>query len=164
MEGWIAWIITEHKDHLTPERKDVYGRSRGYFAAICGCHAVKTVHYTEALKDGVFAGCCAVILSGSSALWETHDAEVLKKFGNVMSGLDLPLFGICAGLQLIAMWNGGAVGVMRDQMHGHIEERGYQKIQILKSDSIFEGLDGEVTVKQVQQISLTAFRSSLQFL
>jgi GMP synthase-like glutamine amidotransferase len=149
MATWVAWVIMEHLNHLTQERNDIFEQSRQYFATICGYKEVKMIHYTESLKSEIFTDCCAMVLSGSSALWESHDLNTVKKFGEIINSLNLPVFGICAGHQALAIWNGGAVGNMRNQNHGYTEERGYQKIQILKSEAIFKGLESEVIVNEV---------------
>ncbi len=153
---WIAWILTEAHDHLTPARADVYEQARRYFEKISGTD-VRTLHYTAVSKEK-FNGCNAIVISGSSAPWAAHDPEILTNFGETVLSLSLPILGICAGLQLLSLWNGGKVSHMRDATHGYQEERGYLIVQVLKPQGILAGLDREVVVMQVHSIKSTPFK------
>lgn len=78
-----------------------------------------------------------IILSGSPYSVYAHDAPHVDPA--VFSG-DVPVLGICYGLQEIALTHGGSVDV-----HSH-KEYGYAKIQVEKTgkgdaDRLFQGIE-----------------------
>ena len=137
----VAFVVTEHRSRLTPERVAAYeGVSRTLEAAAAG--RVESVHYGDV--DGLDAG--AVVLSGSSAPWSAHDPAALGRLGDAVVESGAPVLGICAGLQLLAGWAGGEVRPVADR--GGRPERGYERVEVVVDDGLLEGLGTVATVFQ----------------
>ncbi len=99
-------VLTEHTSALTAGRQRDYERLRvriEQISAMC----VMSTHYAEA-RD--LHGAAAVVLSGSLAPWAAHDPAALVRLGHVVGAFGGPVLGICAGMQLQAMFAGGVVG------------------------------------------------------
>jgi len=102
----------------------------------------------------------SVILSGNSTPWEHYDKSELKRFMNSIREWKDPLLGICGGHQLLAMAYGGIVGTIRRALpgeptdkpngfyYGYFIERGMREVQVVKRDSLFDGLPDTLIVDE----------------
>lgn len=83
-----------------------------------------------------------IILTGrANQHWEI--GEILNSYIpklDYMNKIEVPILGICAGLQLIAVFFDGKFGKMIDSEKNILEE-GYIKHEIVKKDQIFESLN-----------------------
>lgn len=68
----------------------------------------------------------------------------------VIKDLNVPILGICAGLQLIAITFGGSIGKMIESDDDRLEE-GYIEHFIKKEDTIFEGLNKSFYCRQLHR-------------
>ena len=142
MRARALLVVTEHRSHLTAPRREGYERARRRLAEI-GERAVESVHYLEA---GNLEGDGPVVLSGSSAPWSAHDPADLARLGEAVRACGRPVFGICAGLQLLATFAGGRVAPM--SARGVEPERGYLPVEVLDSGGLLRGLDSGAVVYQ----------------
>jgi GMP synthase (glutamine-hydrolysing) len=134
----VQLVLTELRSELTEARARNYERLAARLREASGL-AVESVHYEET-DAARLAGATAVVLSGSSAPWATHEPVALDRLGEAVRGAGRPVLGICAGLQLQARFAGGAVD------HAAQRERGFLPVAVRDHDGLFRGLPAEVVV------------------
>ena len=108
-----------------------------------GC-SMEMVPYTDFLPDFVERNqdkYDAAILSGSEALF-TRDSVKFRNAIEAVRVLSLPVLGICAGLQLIALACNERVVNM-----GQVLE-GYYEVELLVEDPLFDGLPQNIFVRE----------------
>ena len=142
MRARALLVVTEHHSHLTAPRREGYERVRRQLADIAE-RAVESVHYLEA---GDLEGEGPVVLSGSAAPGSAHDPVELGRLGEAVRTCGRPIFGICAGLQLLATFAGGRVAPMRAR--GGEPERGYLPVEVLDGGDLLRGLSSPAVVYQ----------------
>jgi GMP synthase-like glutamine amidotransferase len=140
--GRSTFVVTEHVDYLTAERRARYERIRGRLEGLAG-RPVDAVHYLDA-ED--FSGSDSVVLSGSGAPWSAHDPAALDRLGEVVAAFERPVLGICAGMQLLAGWTGGEVRPMAER--GEDPERGFLSVEVVDDSDLLAGLPRNATVFQ----------------
>jgi GMP synthase-like glutamine amidotransferase len=128
-----TFVITEHRSYLGEKRVRRYEEIRAGLEGIAG-RRVRSIHYLDV--DELGSG--PVVLSGSSAPWETHDPRELERLGAAVVSADAPVLGICGGLQLLACFAGGRVEPMAAA--GRPPEVGYLPLEIMDPDDLFAGL------------------------
>src|SRR5207244_2328811 len=138
----VRLVVTEHLSALTEERRRRYERTRDRLARVAG-EPVENIHYREVAD---LAGARAVVLSASSAPWAAHDPADLERLGEAVRAYDGPVLGICAGMQLQAMFAGGSVRPVSEA--GRKPERGYGEIDVLDDSDLLRGLPPHVSVFQ----------------
>jgi GMP synthase-like glutamine amidotransferase len=132
-------VVTEHSSFLTPAALTRYETIRKRLEILAGA-AVRTAHYEEV---GSLRNADAVVLSGSFAPWADHAPDAIDRLGDVVRGYDGPVLGICAGMQLQAMFAGGRVA------HGRVAiETGFSSIDVIDDDGLLRGLPAPVEVYQ----------------
>ena len=134
----VELILTERRADLTESRARNYERLRTRLAAASGT-AVEPVHYEEVEPERL-ALADAIVLSGSSAPWSAHEPAQLARLGEAVRNAGRPLLGICAGLQLQALFAGGAIAPSA------VEERGYLPVVVLDRSDLLRGLPEEIVV------------------
>jgi len=135
----VLLVVTEHPSHLTPAAIERYEEVRRRVAAVAGI-AVERVHYEDA-RD--LSGAEAVVLSGSHAPWAAHDPAVLERLGEEVRAFDGPVLGICAGLQLQALFAGGSVRHAAAPVAA-----GYRPIEVIDGGGLLAGLPARAQVYQ----------------
>ena len=96
----------------------------------------------------------ALVISGNVTDWAEYDEAALAEMYRIIRSAELPILGICGGLQLIAMAYGASLGPMRqlkegeddpylDFAPGYFKEWGFVPVRVLKSDPLFDGLGEE---------------------
>ncbi|MBV9800781.1 MAG: hypothetical protein JO039_22230 [Solirubrobacterales bacterium] len=83
---------------------------------------------------GDLDGAAAVVLSGSFAPWSDHDSAALGRLGEAVTRYRGPVLGICAGMQLLTLFAGGAIGPRERP------EVGFGPIDILDDRDLLSGL------------------------
>jgi GMP synthase (glutamine-hydrolysing) len=136
----VELILTEHRSHLTESRARTYERLRERLARAAGS-TVEAVQYEE-VDPARLARAEAIVLSGSSAPWAAHDPDELERLGEAVRAAGRPVLGICAGMQLQAVFAGGAVGPSK------APERGFLPIEVLDDDDLLRDLPREIVVFQ----------------
>jgi len=108
----IVYVLSEHARGLTEERLAAYEADRARVAELAGC-AVESIPYEQV--DRIDAD--AVILSGSSDPWASHDPVALDRHHAVLRAFDGPVLGICAGMQNLVRARGGTIGRSETPAH-----------------------------------------------
>jgi GMP synthase (glutamine-hydrolysing) len=134
----VAVVLTERRSLLTEARARNYERLRERIAAASG-DAVEVAHY-EDLEPVQLGRASSIVLSGSSAPWSAHDAAELDRLGDAVRSAGRPVLGICAGMQLQAVFAGGAIGP------SNAGEHGYLPIRVLDGTDLLRGLPQETVV------------------
>jgi GMP synthase (glutamine-hydrolysing) A subunit len=144
----VAIVLTERKSQLTESRARNYERLRERIALASGDPV--EVEYYEDLDPGWLARASAVVLSGSSAPWSAHDPNELERLGDAVRSAGLPVLGICAGMQLQAVFAGGTIGRSRAGEHGYLPIRVHDRSDLLaelpREAVVFHDHDDEVVV------------------
>jgi len=134
----VEVVYTERRSGLTTARAENFERLRERLAAASG-QAVEVSHYEEVDKERL-ARASSIVLSGSTAPWSTRDPAELDRLGEAVVAANRPVLGICAGMQLLVTFAGGAIGP-----YG-ISEHGFLPIQIRDGSDLLRGLPAEVVV------------------
>lgn len=135
----VTLVVTEHSSFLTPAALTCYETIRRRLESAGGT-AVRTAHYEEVES---LRGADAVVLSGSFAPWADHTPDAIERLGDVVRAYDGPVLGICAGMQLQAIFAGGRVA------HARVAaETGFSPIDVIDDDGLLRGLPARVEVYQ----------------
>lgn len=96
-------------------------------------------------------GIQALIIGGNRTDWAEYGEADLAEMGRLIRAAELPMLGICGGLQLIAIAHGAPLGPMRQLKEresdphpgfapGYFKEWDFKPVRVLKSDPLFDGL------------------------
>ncbi len=132
------FVCTEAPSHLDRARRREYERVRSKLADLAG-GPCSLVHYSDVneLDDAT-----AIVLSGSDAPWEAHPANAFAGLRRTLATTSTAVLGICAGMQLLTWFNGGAVERMASP--GPPVELGFRPVELdARDDPLFEGLGAE---------------------
>lgn len=124
----ILFVITEHEDGLTPDRKSAYDAVHARIASLTSA-VVESEPYWAI--DSVTAD--VLILSGSADPWALHRPVLLERFYDVLRRFPGPVLGICAGMQMLVRAAGGTVSTAAR------ETRGYAAVEVLDDSDLFAG-------------------------
>jgi GMP synthase (glutamine-hydrolysing) len=152
----VEIVFTERRAQLTDARAANYERLRERVADASG-KVVRTAHYDEIdprrLRDAE-----SIVLSGSSAPWSEHDPTELERLGEALREAGRPVLGICAGMQLQALFAGGAIGP------AHTREDGFLPIRIHDRSDLLRDLPDEVLVFQDHGDEITELTAGFRVL
>jgi GMP synthase (glutamine-hydrolysing) len=98
------------------------------------------------------------VLSGSSAPWSAHEPAELARLGEAVRAAGRPVLGICAGLQLQALFAGGGIAPSAG------EQRGFQAVAIRDRSDLLRGLPEEIVVFQDHTDEVTVLPESFRVL
>ncbi len=135
-DGCVGFVITEHPPAITRVLERDYESIRRRLERLAGTR-VRSWSYTDV---GNFDGADAVVLSGSFAPWAVHDSAAIARLGEDLVGFRGPVLGICAGMQLLTMFAGGAV---RPRARPEV---GFGPVAVVGTDGLLAGLGPTVTV------------------
>ncbi len=155
----IAVIVTEHPDYVSAsQRQEVAGLAEKV-SRIAGAE-VTVSHYLDSsdLYSSDLEGVAALVLTGSHAPWSAHDDDDLAAFGDGVKAFGGPVFGICAGMQLLARFEGAAFRRCRE------EERGFTTVALDTGSQLFADLPAEVEVYQHHTDEVTSLPPSVRVL
>ena len=142
----LAVVLTERKDDLTETRARNYERLCERVAIASG-DTVEVAYY-EDLDPERLRHASSVVLSGSSAPWSAHDPGELERLGEAVRSAGRPVLGICAGMQLQAVFAGGTIGPSRTGEHGYLPIQVYDRSELLRElpreAVVFQDHDDEV--------------------
>lgn len=133
----IVVVETEHPEAVDAAVDGSYAALANRLRA-AGADAVDRVPYPA--FDGV-DGADALVLGGSFAPWAAHDEEALARLAEVVLGQTVPVLGICAGMQLQALFAGGRVKTARSE-----PRVGFCEIDVLDHEDVLVGLGARATV------------------
>jgi GMP synthase-like glutamine amidotransferase len=142
----VELVFTERRSDMTVARAGNYARLRErVIAASRG--AVDVSHY-EDVDPHRLARASTIVLSGSTAAWSTRDAAELDALGEAVRAAERPTFGICGGMQLLAVYAGGAIGSSE-------REHGFLPIDVHDSSDLLRGLPERAVVFQDHSDEIT---------
>lgn len=105
-----------------------------------------------------------IVLSGRIGHhWDENEIE--EKYMphlNTINNFNIPTLGICAGLQLIAMMDGGSIGKMIEE--DDVLEEGYVKHFIVQDHPLLKGLGREFVCKQFHRDEVKVLPASMDLL
>jgi GMP synthase (glutamine-hydrolysing) len=136
----VEVVFTEVESQVTASRARNYARLLERLAVPSG-EAVEAAHY-EQVDSARLRRASSIVLSGSSAPWANHDPAALAKLGEAILTAGRPVLGICAGMQLQALFAGGKVRQAR------VREHGFLPIRVHDGSNLLRGLADEVVVFQ----------------
>jgi GMP synthase-like glutamine amidotransferase len=120
---------------LTERRGDVDERRAANFRrlhdVLSGMTRVETSYYEE--LDGSRLGRAdAVVVSGSTAAWSSRELVDVIGLGQAVLGSNRPVLGICAGMQLLTCFAGGAIALGESVEHGFLPIRVHDRSGLLR--------------------------------
>lgn len=102
---------------------------------------IDIIHYPQADEARVTQNNpVCVLISGQTAPWTDYDPAELEPMFNFLKETTLPVFGVCAGLQVIAQAYGVPVAPMGYQ------ELGYTEVQLTGDEPLLQELNSPITV------------------
>ncbi|MDQ3381230.1 MAG: gamma-glutamyl-gamma-aminobutyrate hydrolase family protein [Actinomycetota bacterium] len=134
----VELVFTERRSELTEARTENFARLREQLAAASGAN-VEVSHYEEVDPERL-AHASSIVLSGSTTAWSARDAAELDQLGEALIAAGRPALGVCAGMQLLVTFAGGAIGPYGSSEHGFLP------IQIRDGTDLLRGLPAEVVV------------------
>jgi GMP synthase-like glutamine amidotransferase len=152
MEPRVALVISEHRDHVTPEALDRYAQFAAVLGGLTGGPCPLS-HHLDPLPASE-----RLVLSGSYAPWAVHDPGELDAFGARLLADERPTLGVCAGMQLLARFAGGRHDHMADP-HG---EHGFVTVDVVASHPALAGLPARWEVFQHHDDEVTELPASLE--
>ena len=134
----VELVLTERRAELTAARTENFARLRERLAAASGAN-VDVSHYENVVPERL-ASASTIVLSGSTEPWSTRDPGELDRLGEAVVAAGRPALGICAGMQLLVTFAGGAIGPYGSSEHGFLP------IRIRDGSDLLRGLPSEVVV------------------
>ncbi len=125
----VDFVVTEPRPAITRALARHYEVIRRRIEQLAGV-PVRTRHYCDADK----LAAAAVILSGSFAPWERHDAGALDRLGESVGRFGGAVLGICAGMQLQTIFAGGTIGPRERPAVG------FAPVEVLDTGGLLGGL------------------------
>jgi GMP synthase (glutamine-hydrolysing) len=144
----VEVVLTELESRVSESRARSYARLRERLAAAAG-DAVEMCHY-EQVDPARLRRASSIVLSGSWAPWAEHDPARLERLADAMRDADRPVLGICAGMQLQAVFAGGTIGPAR------VPERGYLPVEVHDRSDLLRALPAEIDVFQDHTDEITS--------
>ncbi len=152
----VELVFTERRTDLTEARARNFERLRERLEEAAG-EPVGVAHYEEVDAERL-ARASVVVLSGSSAPWSTRDPAELDRLGEAVRASGRPALGICAGMQLQALFAGGAIGPSRTPEHG------FFPIEIHDRSDLLRGLPADPVVFQDHTDEITVLPEGFRVL
>jgi GMP synthase (glutamine-hydrolysing) len=152
----VELVLTERRPELTDSRARNYERLHERLARAAGS-GVGVMDYEEVDAERL-ARAEAIVLSGSSAPWAAHDPADLARLGEAVRAAGRPVLGICAGMQLQAVFAGGAIGPSA------APERGFLRVEILDREDLLRDLPREIVVLQDHGDEITSLPEGFRVL
>jgi GMP synthase (glutamine-hydrolysing) len=134
----VELVFTERRADLTPDRVRNLERLVALLEEASG-RTVATSHY-EDVDSARLERADAVVLSGSTAAWASRDVGELAGLGEAVIASGRPTLGICAGMQLLARFAGGAI-----ELGGSVEH-GFLPIRVLDRSGLLRALPEDAVV------------------
>lgn len=127
----VELVFTERGVDLTPERARNLERLRALVEET-SAWPVATSHY-EDVDVARLERADAVVLSGSTAAWGSRDVGELARLGEAVLAAGRPTLGICAGMQLLTRFAGGAIELGGSVEYGFLPIRVHDRSDLLRA-------------------------------
>lgn len=144
----VEVVFTERRATLTDERARNYARLRERLVAASG-QAIGAMHYEEVDAERL-GRASSIVLSGSTTVWPERDPAELERLGAAVRAASCPVLGICAGMQLQALFAGGRIEL------GEAGEHGFLPIQVHDTSDLLRDFPAEAVVFQDHTYEITA--------
>ncbi len=148
----VAFVVSEHRDGLTPARVARFARARKRLAEVATAE-VDAIHYADVERLDVDA----TVLSGSYDPWALHDARALDRLGEALLAYEGPVLGICAGMQIQVRAAGGTIGPARQPA-----DPGFAAVEVVDADGVLAGLPRRIDVYEEHTDEVTVLPDSLR--
>ena len=152
----VELVFTERRADLTDARAANFERLRRRLAEAAG-DSVEVSHY-ESVEPVRLARAETIVLSGSTAPWAVRDPDELARLGAAVRGAKRPVLGICAGMQLLAVFSGGATGRAARPEHGFLP------VSVDDATDLLFGLPSEALVFQDHTDEITVLPEGFRVL
>jgi len=117
-------------------------------------YKVQDLHRTISHKDPD-----ALVLTGSNFMLSKNDTQMIfRSEMDLVKQLDLPIFGICFGHQLIGAAYGSEVVDMGENI------RAFKEVHVIDKDPIFKGLPGTIIVAESHRQTLSKLPNQFKHL
>jgi GMP synthase-like glutamine amidotransferase len=126
----VEVVFTERRSTLTEARARNYTRLRERLAAASG-QVIDAMHYEDVDAERL-ARASSIVLSGSTTVWPERDPAELERLGEAVRAASSPVLGICAGMQLQALFAGGSIELGRAGEHGFLPIRVHDRSDLLR--------------------------------
>lgn len=127
----VELVFSERRADLTPERARNLERLHALVEETSG-GPVATSHYDQ-VDEGRLERADVVVLSGSTAAWASRDVGELARLGEAVVAAGRPTLGICAGMQLLTRFAGGAIELGGSIEHGFLPIRVHDRSDLLRA-------------------------------
>ena len=124
---------------MVPSRRERYQNLEASISDISG-YKVSSSHYLNCNEATLHSE--ALVLSGSDAPWDAHKQDDLQALGQLIRSFDGPIFGICAGMQLLAIAAGASLRPCRQI------EMGFTSVEVDTEADLFVRLSHCIHVFQ----------------
>ena len=148
----VAFVVSEHRDGLTPARVARFARARKRLAEVATAE-VDAIHYADVERLDVDA----TVLSGSYDPWALHDARALDRLGEALLAYEGPVLGICAGMQIQVRAAGGTIGPARQPA-----DPGFAAVEVVDADGVLAGLPRRIDVYEEHTDEVTVLPDGLR--
>jgi GMP synthase (glutamine-hydrolysing) len=152
----VEVVFTERRATLTEERARNYALLRERLAAASG-QAIEAMHYEDVDAERL-GRASSIVLSGSTTVWPERDPAELERLGDAVRAAGRPVLGICAGMQLQALFAGGRIEL------GRAGEHGFLPIQIQDTSDLLRDFPAEAVVFQDHTYEITALPEGFRVL
>lgn len=150
-EARIGLIVTEHPSYTSPaQQAEVAG-----LAAQLARAGNREVSVSRYLDPWDLEGVGTLVLSGSHAPWSEHRDQDLAEIGERVKSFGGPVFGICAGMQLLALFEGASFRPCR------AAEKGFTMVTLDTGSGRLGGLPQQVEVYQNHTDEVTDLPASV---
>jgi len=131
------------------------------------------VHFTEVRGEDLDrSNVKAILITGRS---KTVSRNLDAQFHPLILSTKIPMFGFCGGMQLIGQAYSAKVGPLRKLREGEkdpnpsyhpgqFKEWGFLPVQIVRRDSLFEGLPEEIVVRQAHAFQVLQVPAEFELL
>ena len=152
----VEVVFTERRATLSEERARNYARLRDRLTTASG-DAIEVMHYEDVDAERL-ARASSIVLSGSTTVWPDRDPAELERLGVAVRAAARPVLGICAGMQLQALFAGGSIEL------GSAGEHGFLPIQVHDTSDLLREFPPEAVVFQDHTYEVTALPEGFRVL
>lgn len=151
----IWYVDIEHEKALAdPLRAPDFEQVRNYRASVCalasGLPCEPVLYQQVSWQRARAQNLQAIAISGNTTDWAEYDFAAFEPLFELVRSGQIPTIAFCGGHQLLGLLYGAACDAIRPLHPGEADpggfalgwykEVGFQPVQVLKEDALFEGL------------------------